>query len=290
MPNLQLQQLINLLFLLMLGYFTANIYLSWFALIYILLFTVLVEHSLIFFKEKNISYFAYSSVTTAIGVMLMMVSTQHWIYYVVIAFALLQKHFLFLNTKHIFNPSNFALIMALLFFYNEAHIALGQLGNDVWLLYFVIFMGVLILWQAERWSISVIFVLSYLCLQYVFIVSSDPLIIFEDIYERFYSISFIVFILFMLTDPRTTPTKVWQQGIFAFFIALMATAMDYYYGFRVQHLFMTLFVVSAFYGLFISQNLSASKDKVKILILFILVLSVIIFIQIQEPYYFEMDG
>lgn len=290
MPNLQLQQLINLLFLLILGYFTANIYLSWVELFLIVLFTVFLEHSLIFFKEKKSDYFSYSSSTTAIGVILMMVSTQYWVYYIVIALALLQKHFLLFKARHIFNPSNFALILALLFFYNEAHIVLGQLGDDVWLLYVVLFIGMIILWQAKRWVISVVFVLSYLSLQYMFIVSSDPLIIFEDIYERFYSISFIVFILFMLTDPRTTPTKVWQQGIFAFFIALMATAMDYYYGFRVQHLFMTLFVVSAFYGLFISQNLSASKDKVKVLILFILVLSVIIFIQNQEPYYFEMDG
>ncbi len=290
MPNLQLQQLLNLLFLLIIGYFTANIYLSWIELFFILSFTVLLEQFLIFFKKNKLNYFSYSSSITAIGVILMMISTQYWIYYIVIAFALLQKHFLISKTQHMFNPSNFALIIALLFFYDEAHIVLGQLGDDVWLLYGVLFIGMVILWKVKRWVISIVFVLSYLGFQYLFIASLDPLIIFEDIYERFYSISFIVFILFMLTDPRTTPSKVCLQGFFAFFVALMATVMDYLYGFRVQHLFMALFVLSSFYGLFVRQNFFGAKDKTKRLILFVLVLSVILFIQNKEPYYFEMDG
>ncbi|MCF6244011.1 MAG: hypothetical protein L3J43_03125 [Sulfurovum sp.] len=290
MPNLQLQQFINLLFLLLLGYFSANIYLSESMLIFILLFSVGVEHLLILIKEKSIEYFSYSSATTAVGVMLMMVSSDYWVYFSVITLALLQKHFLRFKHSHIFNPSNFALIMALLLFYDKAHIVLGQLGDNVKLLYLVLLLGIIILWQAKRWLISVVFGFSYLCFQYLFIVSFDPLIIFEDIYERFYSISFTVFTLFMLTDPRTTPSNIWAQGIFASSIALMATGMDFYYGFRVQHLFLVLFLLSAFYALFMRQTLASSKDKGNAVILFLLALGVIIFIQMQEPYYFEMDG
>ena len=290
MPNLQLQQFINLLLLLTLAYFSANIYLSWYALGTVLVVTLFLEHIFIWIKEKKCDYFSYASMTTAIGVMLMMVSAEYWIYFLIITVALAQKHFLRLKTGHIFNPSNFALIMALLLFYDTAHIVLGQLGDDVWLLSLVIFLGVVILWQAKRWVITLTFVFAYLCFQYMFVVMTDPLIVFEDIYERFYSVSFTVFILFMLTDPRTTPAKVWEQILFSLCVAAMATVMDYVYGFRVQHLFLILFFCSAFYALFVQQKRYSLKEKVRAGVLIILVLSVIIFIQIQEPYYFEMDG
>jgi len=290
MPNIQLQQFINLFLLLLLGYFNANIYLSGYALATILLFTISLEYLFSLYKKTKIHHFPFSSLTTAIGVILMMVSSQYWVYFIVITLALVQKHFLRLKAGHIFNPSNFALIMALLLFYDNAHIVLGQLGDDAWFLYMVLFVGMVILWQAKRWIISLVFVFSYLSFQYVFIVALDPLIIFEDIYERFYSISFVVFILFMLTDPRTTPTTIWKQVLFAFSIALMATLMDYGYGFRVQHLFLVLFGISSFYTLFMRQALSSKQERVWAGILFILVLAVIIFIQNQVPYYFEMDG
>jgi hypothetical protein len=289
MPNIQLQQFINLLLVCTLGYFSANMYLSWYAIGTILLVSFFSEHILVWIKEKKIDYFSYSSLTTSIGVVLMMVSTDYLVYFVVIIFALVQKHFLRLETGHLFNPSNFALIMGLLIFYDKAHIVLGQLGDALWLLYVVLLMGVIILWQAKRWIISLCFVLFYLCFQYILIVSTDPLVIFEDIYERFYSISFIVFVLFMLTDPRTTPFKVGEQIVFSFFLAGMSTSMDFVYGFRIQHLFLVLFLGSAFYALFVRQKLYSYKDKMRAGVLFILVLSVIIFIQIQEPYYFEMD-
>jgi len=290
MPNIQLQQFINLFLLLILGYFNANIYLSWYTLGIILVFTFLLEYLFSLYEKTKIHHFPFSSLTTAIGVVFMMVSAQYWVYFVVITLALLQKHFLHLKAGHIFNPSNFALIMALLLFYDKAHIVLGQLGDDAWLLYIVLCIGTVILWQAKRWMISLVFVLSYLVFQYIFIVALDPLIIFEDIYERFYSISFVVFILFMLTDPRTTPTKIWKQVLFALSVALTATLMDYGYSFRVQHLFLMLFGISSFYTLFMRQTLFSKQERVWAGILFILVLAVIIFIQNQEPYYFEMDG
>jgi len=290
MPNIQLQQFINLLLLLTLGYFSANIYLSVYAIGTLFLVTFLLEYIFNIPKKIKRSYFSFSSFITAIGLILMMVSTQYWVYLIVLTLALAQKYFLRLKSGHIFNPSNFALIMALLFFYDKAHIVLGQLGDEIWLMALMLSFGIIILWQAKRWIISAFFILSYFGFQYICIVTLDPLILFEDVYARFYSISFIVFILFMLTDPMTTPSQKWEQVLFALGISLMATFMDYGYGFRVQHLFLSLFMISSLYALFFKNKLSSMKEKTIAGVLIILVLSVIIFIQNQEPYYFEMDG
>jgi Na+-translocating ferredoxin:NAD+ oxidoreductase RnfD subunit len=205
---------------------------------------------------------------------------------VVIAFGLLQKHGLRYGGKHIFNPSNFALITALLFFYKDAHIVLGQLGDAPWLAMGVVAVGMVVLWKAERWLIPIAFVLAYAGFQYLGIVRSDPVILFEDITLRFYSVSFIVFILFMLTDPRTTPSKRVYQLLFGAGVAFFATAMDYWYGFRVQHLFIALFLLSVLQTIWLERK----RDLRFMAALFLFVLTAIIYIQMQAPYYFEMDG
>ncbi len=289
--SFQLQQLINLLLLLVVGKYVAHIYLPWKEMTGILLFTFFIEHLFYYIKNKTLNCISFSSLSTAIGVMLMMVSTEYIIYFIVIFFALLQKQFLQYHKRHFFNPSNFALITGLCFFYNDAHLILGQLGHEIWLLWSVGILGISILYRVNRWIIPVGFVLTYLLFQYFIIVQSDPMLIMEDIYYRFYSVSFIVFILFMLTDPRTTPTKKWTQIYFATVISFFTTLLDYHYGFRVQHLFMVLFFCSPWVVLIEEYKNSADRKALLLMTLTIvfLALSAIIYIQIQPPYYFEMD-
>jgi len=287
----QLQQLINLFFLLVVGKYVAHIYLTWKEIIGILLFTFLIEHLFYYLRNKTLNFISFSSLSTAIGVMLMMVTTHYTIYFVVLFFALLQKQFLHYHKQHFFNPSNFALIIGLLFFYNDAHLVLGQLGHEVWFIWAVSFVAVAILYRVDRWAVPVSFVLSYLIFQYFIIVNSDPVLIMENIYHRFYSVSFMVFILFMLTDPKTTPTKRGYQVLFATAISCFTTLLDYYYGFRVQHLFMVLFFCSPWVVLL--EQYSKSLDKKALIVVsftvILLALSAIIYLQMQPPYYFEMD-
>ena len=287
----QLQQLLNLFFLLIVGKCVAHIYLTWKEIFGILLFTFTLEHLLYYLRNKKLSFISYSSLSTAIGVILMMVTTHYTIYLIVLFFTLLQKQFLHYATQHFFNPSNFALIMGLLFFYDEAHLVLGQLGHSVWLLWAVGIVGLSILYRVDRWVLPVGFIFSYLLLQYVMIVTSDPILIMEDIVHRFYSVSFVVFVLFMLTDPKTTPSKNWHQMVFATAISFLTTLLDYYYGFRVQHLFMVLFFTSPWVVLF--EQYPKTLDKKYLIFMsatvILLALSAIIYIQMQPSYYFEMD-
>ena len=287
----QQQQLINLLLILILGRYEAHIYLDWLDILYILIFTFFLEHLFYYIQNKKLDFVSFSSLSTAIGVVLMMVSTDYSIYFIVIAIALAQKHFLSYQNSHFFNPSNFALMAGLFLFYNKTHFVLGQLGHNIWLAVVVIIVAIAILYRIKRWIIPIFFLFSYLILQYFIVVLSDPMLLMESVYYRFYSVSFIVFILFMLTDPRTTPQDSYAQLIFAFAISLFSTLLDYYYGFRVQHLFMALFFLSPWSVLIGNYNRTQSKKKLWFVTLGIIILSlsVIIYIEIQPPYYFEMD-
>lgn len=290
--NIQLHQLFNLVLLLFVGKYVGHIYQSSIAIFTVIFFTIVIEHFFIILKYRSFNYFSYSSVTTAIGVLLMMVSPHLWLLIVVITLGLFQKHFIHFEGRHFFNPSNFALMMGLVLFFDDAHMVLGQLGDELWLQIVIVLAAVAILYRANRWIIPLVFILSYLILQYYLVVIDDPFLIQESINERFYSVSFLVFIVFMLTDPKTTPDSTLQQSLFAFTLALLATLLDRFYGFRVQHLFMALFFLSLFVPMLNQWNKTKHRKSLFILtaVLFVLVLGVIMVIEGRAPYYFEMNN
>ena len=289
MIPLQLHQNINLFLLLIVGSFVSHIYLGWVEIVAILIFTIVTEHIFLYLNRDREFYLSYSSLSTAIGVIVLIYSPHLWIYFVVIALGLFQKHFITSHNHHFFNPSNFALIMALLFFYEDAHIISGQFGDERWFSLLVSSLALVILIRVNRWIIPIAFTVSYLLLQYLLIVEYDPVLLFEDVYHRLYSVTFVLFIYFMLTDPPVTPSKWYQQIAFAFLVALFSTLLDRFYGFRVQHLFMAVLFFSIFINL-----LRADREFIALLKLTAIILSFVMatltYIEMQSPYYFEMEG
>jgi len=290
MIHIQLQQFLTLLVLLVIAKITAYVYLSWIEIAGIFIFTFFIEHLFLHLKHKELTHISYSALSTSLGVILMMFATHYWIYLLVISVALAQKHFLKWQGRHLFNPSNFALIFALTFFFQDAHIVTGQLGDERWLQVILFILASAILIRVKRWLIPISFALFYLLLQYLIVLPSDPTLLLEDIYERFYTVSFVLFVAFMLTDPRTTPHNNWAQVTFSFVLALSVSVMDAIYDFRVQHLFLMLFLFTA-----VSVMIETfDKEKytintiVKVMGMLLLILGIIFYIQNQIPYYLEM--
>lgn len=284
----QLQQFATLLILLVAGKWGAFVYLSWKEILLLLCAGVLFEHLLLFLQYRKLPFFSFSALSTTIGIMMMLVATQKWIYFVMLAMALLQKHYLHIGNRHLFNPSNFALIMGMLLFYHQAHIVMGQLGDAWWLHLLLGILGMSILWRVDRWVISLAFICFYLFFSYYLVVLYDPVMLFETLYERFYAVSFVLFVLFMLTDPRTTPESRWGQFLFGMAVALGAVLLDRWYGFRVQHLFMILFLLTPLYTVWMAYRQKSTDLWLGVVVLF-LVLGAIIYLEMQPPYYYVMD-
>ncbi len=286
---LQLHQNLNLLFLLIVGSFVGNIYLGWKEILVILFFSLVVEHFFLYLNKDRAFYLSYATLSTAVGVIVLMYATQLWIYLFAITLGLFQKHFLTIEGKHLFNPSNFSLMMVLLFFYKDAHMVTGQLGDDPWLVIAISLLAIVILIRVDRWVIPFVFVFFYVGLEYLLVVGYDAVVLFEDIYERFYAGTFVLFIYFMLTDPPVTPTLRSVQVLYACCIAFIAVGMDRYFGYRVQHLFMAVFLLSPLVTLY-QMKLEKSTRFKWLLIILLVTLGIISMIEMQPPYYFEMDG
>ncbi len=290
--HIQLQQAISLFALLFLAKQTAFVYLSWLDIIGLLGFTLAIATSQLYMAHGKVDFVPFSSLTTAMGVILMMASPQLWIYSVVIALGLLQKQWLSFDGRHFFNPSNVALMLGLFLFYDDAHMVLGQLGDSLWLKAIVVLVALAMLVRVQRWIIPLVFIGAYLVLQMLWVVRFDPVLTFEMISHRFYAVSFILFIVFMLTDPKTTPSIAWQQVLFACILALIAVGLDRYYGFRVQHLFMALFLLSVFVPLLVTWW--SGKQRGKLLLLTVMLgmvtCSMVAYIESKPPYYFDMGS
>ena len=289
--GVQQHQLLNLLALILLAKQLDLFYLSWAQFAIVLLAAVCVEQMALYTKGVKF-HFSYSAVITAIGVTLMMASSHVWIYGVVVSAGLLQKHVFTIGGRHFFNPSNFALLMAMLFFYDEAHIVLGQLGDNRQVMGMVGLLALLILWRVNRWLIPLVFTVSYILLEYFFVIRPDPVMTFEIQQYRFVSVSFVVFIVFMLTDPRTTPAlRCYQMG-FAVCVALGAVILDYMQGFRVQHLFLSLAFCSPWVVLAELWKIKPQRGVLigAGLVMIVCVVGAISWVEMKPPYYFSMEG
>ncbi len=239
-----------------------------------MVFAVAVEEILHFLFNRSFKLYPFSAITTSIGIMLMIYSSYLWLYLILIFFSLLQKYLIKIQNHHLFNPSNFAILIILLFFNQFGAISNGTLGHNSYLLGLVLALGIWILIRVDRWIVSVSFFIFYTLFELLFIDSNTILV--DDFFERFLMVSFIVFVFFMLTDPATTPKSPIFQTIFAILVALFSAIFDRFYGVRVEHTFLALSLVSPLWILF-------EKRAFKEIILVELILIVAIFFILSQP-------
>ncbi|MFQ3629649.1 MAG: RnfABCDGE type electron transport complex subunit D [Cyanobacteriota bacterium] len=132
--------------------------------------------------------------------------------------AIASKFLLRLRGKHVFNPGNFGIVMALLLS-DDAWVSPGQWGESGW--YGLLFLGAggLVLQKVGRWDTSAAFLGSYAALE-----AARNLWLgwTWDVWaHRLTSGSLLVFALFMITDPRTIPNSRAGRLIWAGAIALL---------------------------------------------------------------------
>jgi hypothetical protein len=275
--NPQLHHLLNLLILLFVAKEYAYLYLNWKEIFFLLIFSAIFEMGLSKLFLKKVKVKIYSAFTTAIGIILMLYSTHLWLYLILIFLALAQKYLIKVQDRHIFNPSNFSIFILLLFFNSYGGVSAGTLGHSSYALILVIVLGIFILVRVNRWIIPLGFMIFYTLFEMLLI--DQNTLIFEDLFERFYSVSFILFALFMVTDPLTTPKTPLNQTIFAILLSLSAALFDKFYGIRVEHIFLALTLISPI-------TLLLEESKLKEFIMIEAILTVLIFFTLSKEFIF----
>jgi Na+-transporting NADH:ubiquinone oxidoreductase subunit NqrB len=161
--------------------------------------------------------------------------------------AIASKFIFRFNQKHWFNPANFGIVSALLF--GSAWISPGQWGHDLWLVLIFAGLGFAVLGKVGRWDTSLAFFASYAALEGIRNLylgwTMDVLL------HRLSSGSLLLFALFMITDPRSTPNARLGRIFWAILVGIVSFIFQNY-----------LFISAApFWALFVCAPLSVICDR-----------------------------
>jgi Na+-transporting NADH:ubiquinone oxidoreductase subunit NqrB len=160
-----------------------------------------------------------SALATSLSLNLIL-RTQNLIGAIAISFfAIASKFILKWNSKHIFNPSNIAIVAALLLG-QDFWVSPGQWGSMSLFLFLILGLGFLIITKSKRWDISLSFILFYAAMVFARAFwLGDPLAV---PIHHLKSGTLWVFTFFMITDPRTTPSSYKGRLILAFCVAFIS--------------------------------------------------------------------
>ncbi len=202
-----------------------------------------------------------SALITSLGLSLLLRSDS-WTTMVLAATLAIASKFIFqVGEKHFFNPANFGIISALVLTH-DAWVSPGQWGEE-WL-YGLLFAGAggMILQRVGRWDTTAAFFGSYSLLEAI---RNLWLGWTWDVYaHRLMSGSFLLFALFMVTDPRSIPNARMGRIIWAISIAILTFIFRNYF-FLSTAVFWALFVLSPITifidFIWLSPRFSWSKDE-----------------------------
>jgi Na+-translocating ferredoxin:NAD+ oxidoreductase RnfD subunit len=167
---------------------------------------------------------AKSALISSLSLCLLLRTDHLWLAATASAIAVLSKFLIRVRDKHVFNPTNLALV-ALLLTTDAAWVSPGQWGTQAVLAFGFACAGLLVVHRAERSDVTIAFLAVYAGL--VFARSTwlgEPMTI---PLHRLESGAFLLFAFFMISDPRTTPDSRAGRVIFATVVAVGAAYVHF---------------------------------------------------------------
>ncbi len=163
----------------------------------------------------------WSSLISALSLCLLLRTNAPLVAMLAAAAAIGSKFLLRFHGKHLFNPTNFALVLVLVVT-NDAWVSSGQWGSVAFFGFLLVCAGRFVVHRAARGDVT----LAYLATSLALVVGRslqlhEPLTI---PFHRLESGALLLFAFFMISDPKTTPDSRTGRIVFG---ALVATGAAY---------------------------------------------------------------
>jgi Na+-transporting NADH:ubiquinone oxidoreductase subunit NqrB len=160
-----------------------------------------------------------SALITCFGLSILLRADSLWIHPLAATLAISAKFVLRIHGKHLCNPANLGVILAISLF-PGAWISPGQWGQDVALAGWLLMLGGIVTNRARRADIAWIFLAAYLGLVALRVVAlGQPWTIF---FHQFTNGGLLLFAFFMISDPMTIPDRRGARVAYAIIVALGA--------------------------------------------------------------------
>jgi Na+-transporting NADH:ubiquinone oxidoreductase subunit NqrB len=181
-----------------------------------------------------------SPMITCLGLSLLLRADSMWVHPLAAAIAITAKFTIRIGNKHVFNPANLGVIVALLAF-PGAWVSPGQWGNDLAYALWFVALGGLVAQRARRWDISWCFLVAWLGLvgARVLWLGQPPTIWWHQLQSG----GLLLFTFFMISDPMTIPNRAVARVGYAVAVAATAFAWQFVF-FKPNALLWALFLCS----------------------------------------------
>jgi Na+-transporting NADH:ubiquinone oxidoreductase subunit NqrB len=165
-----------------------------------------------------------SAVVTCLGVSLLLRADTLWVHPLAAAVAISSKFVVRAGRKHVFNPANLGVIVALALL-PGTWVASGQWGSDVAFAAWFVALGALVTARARRWDIAWAFLAAWALLLAARLAwLGAPWTILAHHFE---SGALLLFAFFMISDPMTIPDRRGARIGYAILVALLAFAWQF---------------------------------------------------------------
>jgi Na+-translocating ferredoxin:NAD+ oxidoreductase RnfD subunit len=187
--------------------------------------SIIAEILLSLFATGRFPHLASAYITgISVGILLRAPTTTGllpWPYALCSLLAITSKYALRIGGRHLWNPSNLG-VSVLLFLIPDSVAPLSQQwGNDIWVPLIIFCLGCLILYSLGRLHITLTYVIAFALLAFVRSGVSGNRWIHEV--DLLTAPPYLLFMFFMITDPKTTPRTRPRQIAVTLIVAVVET-------------------------------------------------------------------
>jgi Na+-translocating ferredoxin:NAD+ oxidoreductase RnfD subunit len=241
----------------LLGKFVLGFEVSWLQIAAAVLTACLLDVGISYWRSEIVLVPA-SALISGLSLGVLLRSPELWPFLLAGVVTVLAKHFIRVRDKHVFNPSNFGLVVALALPWAQGRVTPGQWGDSWVMLFLILNLGFFILYRIRRLHLVVAFVASFAA--FGLARSALELSSVYSVYASMVSGAFLLFTFFMITDPMTSPGTASGRVLYAVAVAA-ADAVLRSFGIPYS-VFLALVVVCAGYALIRALYPEASPRSV----------------------------
>lgn len=201
-------------------------------------------HKIVTGKFRDLS----SAYVSGISAGILVRSPMLWPFALCAAISIASKYVFRFRGTHIWNPTNFGVVIMLLIASDSMAILSIQWGNNMWAMLVIWIIGLITISRVNRFNISATYVVSFIIFAWLRSVITGEALMAE--LAPLTGPMYQLFVLFMITDPKTTVRSRKGQYIVAFLIAFVELF------FRLNEA-----VYAPFYALFIVGPIAVILEK-----------------------------
>lgn len=166
-----------------------------------------------------------SAVVTCFGLSILLRADSLWVHPLAATIAIGAKFVLRINGKHLYNPANLGVMVALILL-PGAWVSPGQWGHDLIAAGWFLMLGSVITGRARRWDVSWMFLGCFLGMVALRMLNlgQNPWVFVHQLGNG----ALLLFTFFMISDPMTIPNHRRARLLFAAIVA--ASAIFWQYG------------------------------------------------------------